>query len=330
MTGKRETGMEGRDGRPPSEGVEPFADALARRGLSLVRDGVRTLQVNTGCVCNLHCRHCHLEAGPERSERMARGTMEALVSFARRFPFETIDVTGGSPELVPGLPGLVERLSGLTPRLLLRTNLTALESPGGRALLDLCIGRKVTLVASLPSAVPSRVDLQRGPGVAAAAIAMLRGLNAAGYGVEGSGLALDLVCNPVDASLPLSQERTESLFRRDLLREWGIVFTNLYSFANVPLGRFRRWLLDSGNYGPYMKALSESFNPGSITGLMCRTLLSVSWDGFLHDCDFNLAAGRFLGDRKMHVAEVRELPPPGTPIAVGDYCDACTAGSGFT
>lgn len=330
MTGKREIGMEERDGHPAADGVESFADALARHGLSLVRDRVSTLQVNTGYLCNLRCRHCHLEAGPGRPETMTRPTMDAVAAFARRFPFRTIDITGGSPELVPGLPGLVERLSDRAPRLLLRTNLTALDAPGGRALLDLCIARKVTLVASLPSTDPFRVDFQRGAGVAEASIAVLRRLNAAGYGVEGSGLVLDLVCSPVDASLPLPQERTENLFRRELFRKHGIAFTGLYSFANVPLGRFRQWLLDSGNYGPYMNILSENFNPRAVPGLMCRTLLSVSWDGFLYDCDFNLAAGRFPGSGKVHVSEVRALPPPGAPIAVGDYCYACAAGSGFT
>jgi radical SAM/Cys-rich protein len=311
-------------------GIEPFADTLARHGLTLVRDRVQTLQVNTGYLCNLRCRHCHLEAGPGRDEIMSRETMEAVVAFAKRFPFPVIDITGGAPELVPDLPFLVEGLAPLAPRLMLRSNLSALDAPGGEALLDLFVRRKVVLVASFPSTNPSQTDAQRGVGAAEAGVAMLRKLNAAGYGVEGSGLELDLVSSPVGAFLPAPQEQAEKKFRGDLAGKWGVRFNNLYTFANVPLGRFRKWLSDSGNYDRYMKALTDGFNPCAVAGLMCRTLLSVSWDGFLFDCDFHLAAGRFLSGRRIHVSEVREIPPTGTPIGVGDYCYACTAGSGFT
>jgi radical SAM/Cys-rich protein len=261
---------------------------------------------------------------------MSRETAEAVVAFAKRFPFTAVDITGGAPELVPDLPFLIEGLAPLTPRIMLRTNLSALEIPGGKALLDLCIARRVVLVASFHSTNPSQTDAQRGAGAAEAGVSILRKLNAAGYGVEGSGLELDLVSSPAGAFLPAPQAQAEKKFRRDLARKWGITFNNLYSFANVPLGRFRKWLSESGNYDRYMKAVADGFNPCAIAGLMCRTLLSVSWDGFLFDCDFHLAAGRFLAGRRIHVSEVTELPPPGTPIAVGDYCYACTAGSGFT
>jgi len=311
-------------------GVAPFADILARHGLSLVRDRVHTLQVNTGYLCNLCCRHCHLEAGPGRIEIMSRETMSAIVSFARRFPFQVIDVTGGAPELVPGLPFLVEGLAPLTPRLMLRTNLSALSGAAMESLLALCVAHRVVLVASFPSTNPSQADAQRGAGATETGIAVLEKLNAAGYGLEGTGLELNLVSNPVGAFLPVSQESTERKFRHDLLRKWGVTFNHLHTFANVPLGRFRAWLLQTGNYERYLKTLTDGFNPTAVEGLMCRTLLSVSWDGFLYDCDFNLAVGRPSGDRKVHVSDVRELPPPGAPIAMGEYCYACTAGSGFT
>lgn len=311
-------------------GVEPFADILARHGLSLVRDRVHTLQVNTGYLCNLRCRHCHLEAGPGRKEIMSRETMAAIVSFARRFPFQVIDITGGAPELAPDLPFLVEGLAPLAPRLMLRTNLAAVSGAARESLLSLCVAHRVVLVASFPSTNPSRADAQRGAGATETAIAVLKRLNAAGYGVEGTGLELDLVSNPVDAVLPASQESAERKFRHDLLRKWGVAFNHLYTFANVPLGRFRTWLWRTGKYERYVKTLLEAFNPPAVEQLMCRTLLSVSWDGFLHDCDFNLAVGRPHGDRKVHVSDVRDLPAPGAPIAVGDYCYACTAGSGFT
>lgn len=313
-----------------ADGVEPFSQAIDRHGLSLVRGEITTLQVNTGYLCNLRCRHCHLEAGPGRKEIMSRGTMAAIVSFARRFPFQVIDVTGGAPELVPDLPFLIEGLAPFAPRLMLRTNLAALSGASRDSLLALCVAHRVVLVASFPSTNPSQADAQRGPGVMETGIAMLQMLNATGYGMEGTGLELDLVSNPVGAFLPVSQESAERKFRNDLLRKWGVAFNHLHTFANVPLGRFRTWLLQTGNYERYLKTLAESFNPSAVERLMCRTLLSVSWDGFLYDCDFNLAVGRPPGDRKVHVSEVRELPPPGAPIAVGEYCYACTAGSGFT
>ncbi len=313
-----------------ASGVEPFADALARHGLSLGRDRVHTLQVSTGYLCNLRCRHCHLEAGPGREEVMSRETMAAVVSFARRFPFQVHDVTGGAPELVPDLPFLIEGLAPLAPRLMLRTNLSALKGAESESLLALCVARRVVLIASFPSTNPSQADAQRGAGVTETAIAVLKKLNAAGYGVEGTGLELDLVSNPVGAFLPVSQETAERKFRIDLLRKWGVAFNHLHTFANVPLGRFRTWLLQTGNYERYMKTLVDGFNPAAMERLMCRTLLSVSWDGFLYDCDFNLAVGRPQGDRKVHVSEVHELPPPGATIAIGEYCYACAAGSGFT
>jgi radical SAM/Cys-rich protein len=312
------------------QGVEPFAVALERRGISLVRGEITTLQVNTGYLCDLRCRHCHLEAGPERREIMSRRTMEEVVSFARRFPFQVLDITGGAPELVPDLPFLVEGLAPLAPRLMLRTNLFALNGAARESLLALCVARRIVLIASFPSTNPSQADAQRGAGVTEAGIAVLKKLNAAGYGVEGTGLELDLVSNPVGAFLPVSQESAERKFRQDLLRKWGIAFNHLYTFANAPLGRFRTGLLRTGNYDRYMKTLTEGFNPSAVEKLMCRTLLSVSWDGFLYDCDFNLAVDRPTGDRKVHVSDVRELPPPGAPIAIGDYCYGCTAGSGFT
>jgi radical SAM/Cys-rich protein len=188
----------------------------------------------------------------------------------------------------------------------------------------------VVLVASFPSTNLSQADAQRGAGVTETAIAVLKKLNAAGYGVEGTGLELDLVSNPVGALLPVSKESAERKYRHDLLRKWGVAFNHLYTFANAPLGRFRTGLLRTGNYERYVKALVEAFNPSAVEGLMCRTLLSVSWDGFLYDCDFNLAVGRPSGDRKVHVSDVHELSPPGAPIATGEYCYACTAGSGFT
>lgn len=330
MTEKTEKMSAGRIGSPESAAVEPFAAILERHGLSLFRGETRILQINTGLLCNLRCRHCHLEAGLGRQEVMSRETMAAVIAFAERFPFRIIDITGGTPEMVPGLPFLMEGLAPLTPRLMLRSNLADLTAPAREGLLSLCVNRSVVLTASFPSTNPSQADAQRGTGFAEEGVVALRKLNAVGYGVEGSGLELNLVSNPVGAFLPVTQDQAERKFRRDLMRKWGITFSNLYTFGNVPLRRFRKWLTDSGNYDRYMRTLAEGFNPSTVEGLMCRTQLSVSWDGFLYDCDFNLAAGHGIAGRKSHVSEVRELPVPGTPIAVGEHCYACTAGSGFT
>lgn len=330
VAGNRELVPEIGAGVREASGVESFTVALERHGRSLVRGEITTLQVNTGYLCNLRCRHCHLEAGPGRKEVMSRETMAAVVAFARRFPFQVIDITGGAPELVPGLPFLVEGLAPLAPRLMLRTNLSAVSGAAWEALLALCVAHRVVLVASLPSTNPSQADAQRGAGATEASMAALKKLNAAGYGVDGTGLELDLVSNPVGAFLPASQDSVERKFRTDLLRKWGVAFNHLHTFANVPLGRFRAWLLRTGNYERYLKTLTDRFNPSAVERLMCRTLLSVSWDGILYDCDFNLAAGRPSFDRKMHVSEVRELPRPGTPVVTGEYCFGCTAGSGFT
>ncbi len=315
---------------PAGDRVEPFASALLRHGLSLVRGPAETLQVCAGLLCDRGCRHCHLEAGPGRREIMDRGTMEAVVAFAGRVPFRAADITGGAPELSPDLPFLIDGLSGLVPRILLRSLLSAVAGARREALLSLCVAKRVALVGSLPTTDRDATDAQRGPGAFDAAVAALRRLNAAGYGREGSGLELSLVVNPVGSSLPLAQASAESSFRRDLLEKWGVSFNSLHAFANVPLGRFRRQLEAGGGYDAYLGSLAAAFNPCAVAGLMCRTLVSVSWDGYLYDCDFNLAAGRPLGERRTHVAEARGAPPPGAPIAVGDYCYACTAGSGFT
>jgi len=309
--------------------IEPFASVLRRHGLELTRGETTILQVNVGRLCNQACRHCHLEAGPGRPEVMGPETMDRVVRFAARAGFSAIDVTGGAPEMVPGILDLLSALRPHTPRLILRSNLTALRERGpefwGR-LRDL----DVVIVTSFPSVSRSQTDAQRGAGVWEQSLDMLRRLNELGYGVEGTGLELDLVSNPAGAFLPPDQCRAEERFRRDLARRWGIAFSHLYTFANVPLGRYRRWLEESGNLAGYLEKLAQAFNPATVGGLMCRTQLSVAWDGVLYDCDFHLAAGLPLGGRPRHVWECEGPPPAGTPIVAADHCYACTAGSGFT
>jgi len=307
-----------------------FHKTLERHGLELTRGDTTTLQINVGLACDLACRHCHLEAGPTRAELMDPETVEAVIACAERIRFATIDITGGAPELLPQLPGLLERLAPLTTRLVVRTNLTALARLETAALPDLFRKLRVVIVASLPAVNASQSESQRGGGTWETSLAVLRRLNGIGYGVEGSGLELDLVANPTGAFLPAGQVQAERKFHLDLQRRYSIAFNNLYTFANVPLGRFRSWLEQSGNLDGYLQKLAEGFNPCTLPGLMCRSLISVDWNGFLYDCDFNLAVGLHHGEQKRHISELTELPAPGTPIPVGDHCYSCTAGSGFT
>jgi radical SAM/Cys-rich protein len=310
--------------------VEPFAELLARHGLTLARGRTVALQVNVGLKCDLHCAHCHLEAGPARDEVMTREVMDAVIAAARRFSFASIDVTGGAPELVPDLEYLLRGLAPLTPRLIVRTNLVALEGGRGRGLRELYRELKVALVGSLPATNASQTEAQRGAGVWGLSLAALKELNALGYGMEGSALELDLVANPSGAFLPAPQRQAEKKFRSDLMGRHGVCFHRLYTFANVPLGRFRLFLERSGNLPGYLEKLAAGFNPCTVAGLMCRSQLCVDWRGWLYDCDFNLAVGAAHGGEARELSQLDELPAPGTPIPVGDHCYACTVGSGFT
>lgn len=311
------------------ETIRPFAGNLARHGLSLVRGKTHTLQVNVGFLCDLACRHCHLEAGPERREVMTRDTMNDVIAYASRVRFETIDITGGSPEMVPGIQSFLARLVPLTRKLILRTNLVALREEAASGLMQSCRKMGVALVASFPSTHTAQADALRGKGFWGKSLEVMRDLNQLGYGCPGSGLTMDLVVNPAGAFLPGNQGQAEKRFKQHLERH-GIVFNNLFSFANVPLGRYRTWLEQSGNLGHYFKALFDRFNPAAVEGLMCRSLISVSWDGTLYDCDFNIAAGFPHGSAKVHVSSMTGYPGEGAMIATGDHCYACTAGAGFT
>lgn len=306
-----------------------FQKTLADHQLQLTRAETSTLQVNVGHRCNLNCRHCHVNAGPERSEVMNRETMEAVVRFARTNNFEAIDVTGGAPELVPDIGYLLEELTPLTRTLMMRTNLIALLDENRSELLALCRRLKITLIASFPSVNQRQADSQRGNGIWEKSIAMLQRLNELGWGRKGSGLELHLVSNPAGAFMPATQCAAEKKFKTDLARKWDIEFTSLFTFANVPLGRFRDWLASSGNLDNYLDKLRGSFNPDTINGLMCRNLINVSWDGYLFDCDFNMAARLPYSGKNLHVSQVAS-PKKDQPIMTDDYCFACTAGSGFT
>jgi len=310
--------------------IEPFRQTLAMHGLKLERDQTTTLQINMGLLCNQTCRHCHLSAGPGRKENMDSETADQITDYAKRCSFEVIDITGGAPELNHNLVNLIERLSPLAPRIMIRSNLSALNDGKRDHLFELFKEYGVVIVASFPSLNQAQTESQRGRGVFSMSVAALKKLNALGYGKDGSGLELNLVSNPTGAFLPSSQSETEKRFSQVLSKTWGIVFNNLFTFANVPLGRFSDWLLKSGNLDKYIEKLSSGFNPCAVEGVMCRKMVSVSWDGYLYDCDFNLASGLFMGGRKIHITEMPGPPESGSPIAGADHCYTCTAGTGFT
>lgn len=306
--------------------MNSFQQKLSEHNLQLTRGQTTTLQVNIGHICNLACKHCHIDAGPDRKEVMTRETMDAVIHFATEHDFDVIDITGGAPELVPDIKYLLEKLAPKSKTIMMRTNLVALLNDD---LLELCCRLKVSLVASFPSVNKGQADAQRGDGIWEKSVAILKQLNTLGYGKPGTGLELFLVSNPAGAFMPVDQCTAEKKFKADLKKKWNIEFTGLFTFANVPMGRFKQWLEKSGNLDSYMKKLSDSFNPATIDGLMCRNLINISWDGYLYDCDFNMGSGLPYSGTPLHVSQA-EMPEQGSQIMTDNYCFACTAGVGFT
>ncbi len=260
---------------------------------------------------------------------MSPDTMEKIVTFAKNNPFEIIDITGGAPELVPGIENFLQALAGLSPKLIFRSNLTAIHTKN-KIFFHLLKEVNAEITASFASLNEIQAEALRGKNIFNESISSLQKMNALGYGIKGTGLILNLVSNPTGAFLPSSQEGLEKRFRETLKRKWDIKFNDLFTFANVPLGRFKKWLENSGNYNNYLDKLYHSFNPEALDGVMCKNLLSVSWDGYLYDCDFNLAADLYTGTQKTHITDADMNDLNGIKIGVGDHCYACTAGSGFT
>lgn len=315
--------------------VPEFDDVLRESGTpQLVRGEVRTLQVNVGKLCNMACHHCHVEAGPRRTERMPREVAERVVELLAANPrVELLDLTGGAPELNESFRFLVTEARRLGRRVVDRCNLTILFEPGMEDLAGFLAANEVHVVASLPCYQAGNVDAQRGRGAFDRSILALRKLNALGYGRPGSALRLDLVYNPTGASLPPAQARLEARYREELGRLFAIEFHRLLTITNMPIKRFA-WLLErTGELDRYMSLLVNHFNPVTVPELMCRSLLSVGWDGRLFDCDFNqmleleLGAAAAAGPRT--VWDVTSLDGlTGRRVATGSQCFGCTAGAG--
>jgi radical SAM/Cys-rich protein len=312
-----------------AEGGARFTGRLAASGGELRAGEVTTLQVNVGKKCNQACRHCHVDAGPARTEQMPDDVLEAcLDALARHAQLDTLDITGGAPELHPRFRELAERGGRLGRKVMVRHNLTVQFEPGQADLPGFFARQGCEVVCSLPHYTGDATDRQRGGGVFERSIRALEALNAAGYGKR-AGLVLTLVANPVGAFLPPRQEDLERDTRQHLAARYGIVFDRLYTITNMPIERFASWLRRAGIYDSYIDRLEQAFNPATLPGLMCRSLISVGYDGRLYDCDFNQMLELGLGGGSpatIHRLDLDRLA--GRPIRTGDHCLGCTAGAG--
>ena len=291
------------------------------------RASLEALQVNLGYLCNLSCVHCHVNAGPHRTEQMDRETIDALLALLDRAAIHTLDLTGGAPELNPHFRYLVREARALDVHVIDRCNLTVLLEPGQEDLADFLAEQQVEICASLPCYVQENVEAQRGKGVYDASIQALQQLNALGYGAE---RILNLAYNPVGPVLPPPQEALEAEYRRELKDRFGIRFNHLMTITNMPISRFGSVLLAQGQYTEYMHLLRENFSQSNMETLMCRRLLSVDWQGFLYDCDFNqmLDLPLLASDRRRHIRDLLSTLTLDEPIITGEHCYGCAAGQG--
>jgi radical SAM/Cys-rich protein len=305
---------------------------LERINFPAIRRGrVDTLQVNVGYRCNQSCVHCHVNAGPARTEEMTGETADLVLAFLERYRIATLDVTGGAPELNPHFRRLVLAAREGGVRVMDRCNLTILGEPGQEDLAEFLADNAVEIVASMPCYLPDNVEKQRGKGVFDGSIRGLQRLNALGYGYERGGLTLNLVYNPQGPSLPPGQEALEADYKRVLGNEYGIVFNRLYTLANMPIQRFGAILLAKGEFDAYLALLQHAHLDANLDGVMCRSLISVDYRGYVYDCDFNqmldLPLRRGARERT-HLGDLLDDDLTGNPISVAGHCFGCTAGQG--
>lgn len=307
-----------------------FQGTLRQHGLDeLLRREVTTLQINVGKLCNQACHHCHVEAGPKRTEIMPARVAERIMTLLAATPsIHTVDITGGAPELNANFCWLVSESRRMGKLVIDRCNLTVLFEPGQETLADFLAVHQVEITASLPCYTESNVDQQRGKGAFEKSIRALRLLNAIGYGQKGSGLTLNLVYNPLGASLPPPQSKLEADYKMHLRDSFGIEFDRLFTITNMPIKRFAEFILREGKHEAYMALLTNHFNPATVEGLMCRDLVSIGWDGRIYDCDFNqmLDLETPGGKTVWEIESFEELAKK--PIATASHCFGCTAGAG--
>ncbi len=311
--------------------VKAFDESLSDAKVgALTASGIETFQINVGRFCNQTCEHCHVDAGPDKiEENMSRETFELCLEAIRQIGCPRIDLTGGAPELNRHFHWFVEEVRQMGCHVIDRCNLTVLLLPSQRGLAEFLARHQVEVIASLPYFLGQRTDAQRGSGVFEKSIRALSKLNSLGYGIPDSGLTLNLVYNPTGAFLPPEQAALEVDFKREMQARHGIEFNSLYTITNMPINRFLEFLIRSGNHERYMERLVNAFNPAAATGVMCRKMVSVAWDGRIHDCDFNLMLGLEVGfGAPSHIRDFSPDVLSGRRIVTGQHCYGCTAGSG--
>ena len=312
-------------------GAGRFAEVLTGHvRLPLLRRELTTLQINVGRVCNQTCGHCHVDAGPDRREAMNAETAQQIIDFLKRSRVQTLDITGGAPEMNPHFRMLVEAARALNKEVIDRCNLTILLANGFTDLPQFLADQQVQIIASLPCYLESNCDAQRGDGVFQKSIQAIKILNDMGYAQENSLLQLNLVYNPVGTGLPPDQAKLEGDYRDHLLTRYGIRFNRLFTITNMPVSRYLEDLIRRQKYAEYMHKLLTHFNANTLDGLMCRSLISVDWNGYLYDCDFNQMLDLPIRSsaQRLHISKVQEQDLIGLPIATDNHCFGCTAGCG--
>ncbi len=295
---------------------------------SIQRGSLQTLQMNLGYLCNLSCTHCHVNAGPKRTELMSRETMTTALQFAEKYKLQTLDLTGGSPEMNPDFQWLVERARKQGLHVMDRCNPTILVEPGYQQTAEFLAQQQVEVIASLPCYLEDNVDAQRGKGVFSASIKALKKLNELGYGQKDSGLILNLVFNPQGISLPAPQLQLEASYRQFLAERFDLHFNQLFTITNMPIQRFGAVLVAKGQFEEYMQLLKQSYQADNLQQVMCKSLLSVDWQGYVYDCDFNQMLELPINGKPTHLNELLVHMDDKLPITVADHCYGCTAGQG--
>ncbi len=312
----------------PARSSIGFDEKLAQNGFELKAAGIDTLQVNVGKLCNQACKHCHVDASPKRTEIMPREIVEDCLSVLRRHKITTLDITGGAPELNPNFRYFVTEARNAGAKVIVRHNLTVMFENGQEDLPEFFAENEAEVVSSLPYFLGAQTDAQRGAGVFDKSIEALKRLNAVGYGFD-EKLILNLVYNPVGAFLPPAQDSIEKDFKRELKTRHDVVFDKLFTITNMPIARYLDWLRRSKNEHVYMQKLVNAFNPATVDGLMCRSLISVDWRGNLYDCDFNQMLDLTLESRAQQTISGFDLAKlTNRRIVTGAHCFGCTVGSG--
>lgn len=306
--------------------IPSFINRIENKELCKTNEFLTTMQINIGKVCNLTCKHCHVEAGPNRTESMCLETMKECLQVFKENKFSVLDITGGAPEMNPNFEWLIEEASAMGCKVIVRSNLVILQEKGYKHLIEFYANHNVEIVASLPYYSAKDVDRQRGSGVFEESIIVIKQLNKLGYGKE-QNLILNLVYNPGGAFLPPAEQAMEIEYKHKLLQQHGIVFNHLFTITNNPVGRFVLFLKKSNNLEGYMQRLSSSFNASTLENMMCRNQLSIAWDGKLYDCDFNQALG-WTVDKTSHISNLMGKLIKKRTIRLGNHCYACTAGGG--